>query len=275
MNSVAEGLGKYSLDRNSQINLLRVRFETADKVLMRCHLYQEWKGKITLKVHILLPPQLQKKKGERSLSDPSAWFNCHFLQPWCKIRSALSLRTFILDFPSWPRLTPTQLNTGFEIIILQWACEGWRKSRRMLGSRAARIKSCIVRWFNSPQDHGNPLGVSHRTSERPKGKSVQAVPSTTAGEAPERPGWIQGSSHGFSTLAPIHYYLYLFKSAGFNSHRAELPLAAAAVLGLLYRFHKIHNSEYQRSENTSFPSQFSALTGIQRAHQTQHHFLLV
>lgn len=45
MNSVALGLRKDSLDRNSLTNLLCVRFETADKVLMRCHLNQEGKGK--------------------------------------------------------------------------------------------------------------------------------------------------------------------------------------------------------------------------------------
>lgn len=45
MNSVALGLRKDSLVRNSLINLLCVRFETADKVLMRCHLNQERKSK--------------------------------------------------------------------------------------------------------------------------------------------------------------------------------------------------------------------------------------
>lgn len=55
---MAVGLGKDSLHRNSLINMLWVRSETVNNILVRCHLREWWgngRNHIHFKVPILLP----------------------------------------------------------------------------------------------------------------------------------------------------------------------------------------------------------------------------
>lgn len=95
----------------------------------------------------------RKRKERKSLSDTVPWFNCHFLQPQCKI-ICLHCLTRHLSWASHrdqgpPTVLHPSLNwtSGFEI-ILQCGCEGWKKSRRMLGSSTAEQPEFKTSLFN-------------------------------------------------------------------------------------------------------------------------------
>lgn len=80
----------------------------------------------------------------------------------------------------------------------------------------------------SPEPWETTQGEPQNKWEAYREICVQAAPSTSAGEAPTPLGWIQGSSNGFSTWSPIHYYQDLFKSGGWNPHRAVLPTGSCS-----------------------------------------------
>lgn len=153
---------------------------------------------------------------------------------------------------------------------------------RVLGSSSAEQPKLKASSFNDLtllRTTGNHSGWATEQLRGLKGNiCVQTAPRTTGGGAPNPPEQMHVSINRFSKLSPTYYYQYLFKSGGLNSHRASAPrwqLQQFQDCFTAWRFHKIHNFEYQKCENTNFPSQFSALTCMQRVYQSQHHFLPV
>lgn len=153
---------------------------------------------------------------------------------------------------------------------------------RVLGSSSAEQPKLKTSPFNDLtllRTVGNHSGWATEQLRGLKGNiCVQAAPRTTGGWAPNPLEWMHVSIRVFSKWSPVYHHQYLLKSAGFNSHRASAPcwqLQQPQDCFTAWRFHKIHNSEYQKSKNRNFPSQFSALTCMQRVCQTQHRFLPV
>lgn len=189
------------------------------------------KGKSHLRFTTFSHLNYRKRKERKSLSDTLPCFNCHFLQPQYKIICLHCLTRYLSGTSHRDRASPTVLHpslnwaSGFERIILQRGCEGWSKSRRMLGSRSAERPELKTSLFND-LTLLRTMGNHSRWATELRGLKGNPCPGcsrTTAGEAPKPPGWIHFSINVFSTLSPMCYYQKLFKSGGLNSHRASAP----------------------------------------------------